>query len=76
MEDEKGKEDNKTLFEKPTGNNDKKNIPNANVANDSKNKNIKYPFSGVAKNLIDKFLVLGYEQKTIDFTRDFHQNHE
>ena len=74
MEDEKGKEDNKTLFEKPTGNNDKKNIPNANVANDSKNKNIKYPFSGVAKNLIDKFLVLGYEQKTIDFTRDFGEN--
>ena len=28
--------------------------------------NIKYPFSGIAPNLIDKFLVLGYEQKTID----------
>ena len=35
---------------------------------DIKNKNIKYPFSGVAPNLIDKFLVLGYEQKTIEHT--------
>ena len=35
---------------------------------DIKNKNIKYPFSGIAPNLIDKFLVLGYEQKTIDIT--------
>ena len=26
----------------------------------SKNKNIKYPFNGVAPNLIDKFLLLGY----------------
>ena len=32
------------------------------------NKDIKYPFSGTALNLIDKFLVLGYDQKTIDFT--------
>ena len=31
-------------------------------------KGIKYPFSGVAPNLIDKFLVLGYDQKTIEFT--------
>ena len=31
-------------------------------------KEIKYPFNGVAPNLIDKFLVLGYDQKTIDFT--------
>ena len=35
---------------------------------DIKKKNIKYPFSGIAPNLIDKFLVLGYEQKTIDTT--------
>ena len=35
---------------------------------DVKKINIKYPFSGVAPNLIDKFLVLGYEQKTIDYT--------
>ena len=35
---------------------------------DNKTKNIKYPFSGIATNLIDKFLVLGYEQKVIDFT--------
>ena len=71
MEDEKGKEDNKIICEKPTDNNDNKNTANANVVNNNKNKNIKYPFSGVAKNLIDKFLVLGYEQKTIDYTRDF-----
>jgi len=31
-------------------------------------KEIKYPFDGIASNLIDKFLVLGYDQKTIDFT--------
>ena len=31
-------------------------------------KKVKYPFSGVAANLIDKFLVLGYEQKVIDYT--------
>ena len=30
-------------------------------------KNVKYPFSGVALNLIDKFLVLGYNQKEIDY---------
>ena len=38
-----------------------------NKLNDN-NKEIKYPFNGKAPNLIDKFLVLGYEQKTIDFT--------
>ena len=32
------------------------------------NINIKYPFSGIAPNLIDKFLILGYEQRTIDIT--------
>ena len=49
--------------------------PKTNQANSSninttdiKNKNIKYPFSGVAPNLIDKYLVLGYEQKTIEHT--------
>ena len=35
---------------------------------DNKNKNIKYPFSGIAPNLIDKFLVLAYEPKTIEHT--------
>ena len=35
---------------------------------DKKTKNIKYPFSGIATNLIDKFLVLGYDQKIIDYT--------
>ena len=34
----------------------------------SSEKKVKYPFSGFATNLIDKFLVLGYEQKVIDFT--------
>ena len=34
----------------------------------SDRKDIKYPFSGIAPNLIDKFLVLAYDQKTIDFT--------
>ena len=29
-------------------------------------KYIKYPFYGVASNLIDKFIVLGYEQKIIE----------
>ncbi len=35
---------------------------------EAKNKLIKYTFSGIAPNLIDKFLVLGYDQKTIDYT--------
>ena len=34
----------------------------------SDDKKIKYPFIGQAPNLIDSFLVLGYDQKTIDFT--------
>ena len=40
------------------------------MATQNKNikKEIKYPFSGKAPNLIDKFLVLGYNQRTIDFT--------
>ena len=76
MEDEKGKKENKVIFEKPNNNNNSKNPENTNVVNDSKNKNIKYPFSGVAKNLIDKFLVLGYEQKTIDYTRNYCENIE
>ena len=41
-----------------------------------KYKIIKYPFSGVAPNLIDKFLVLGYEQKTIDNTIKFYEDTE
>jgi len=31
-----------------------------------KNQNIKYPFFGIAPNLIDKFLVLGYQPKQIE----------
>ena len=33
-----------------------------------KTKFIKFPFSGVASNLIDKFLVLAYDQKDIEYT--------
>ena len=33
--------------------------------------NIKYPFCGIAPNLIDKFLVFGYEQKAIDYLLKF-----
>ena len=33
-----------------------------------KTKFIKFPFSGVASNLIDKFLVLAYDQKDIEHT--------
>ena len=45
-------------------------IPNPSDQNldiDSEKK-VKYPFSGVAPNLIDKFLVLGYDQKVIENT--------
>jgi len=42
------------------------NAKTKNVKDDEKT--IKYPFSGIAPNLIDKFLVLGYNQKTIEFT--------
>ena len=41
------------------------NLPNGI---DVKNVNIKYPFSGIAPNLIDKFLILGYEPKVIKNT--------
>ena len=34
----------------------------------SNTKYIKYPFSGLGSNLIDKFLVLSYDQKTIEQT--------
>ena len=50
-----------------------KNINNVEDI-DNKNKNIKYPFSGTAPNLIDKFLVLGYEQKIIDYTFQHCEN--
>ena len=43
----------------------------SNINNTQKrnyNRGIKFPFNGKAPNLIDKFLVLGYDQKTIDFT--------
>ena len=43
-------------------------MKNTNTKTPNDRKEIKYPFSGVAPNLIDKFLVLGYDQKTIDFT--------
>ena len=48
----------------------KKDPSNLPIEIDIKNKNIKYPFSGIASNLIDKFLVLGFEQKIIEYTYD------
>ena len=46
----------------------KKNQSSTTLDSIIKNKNIKYPFSGIAPNLIDKFLILGYEPKTIENT--------
>ena len=48
---------------------------NSNIEIDSEKK-VKYPFSGVAPNLIDKFLVLGYEQKVIEHTFKYFKNEE
>ena len=48
------------------------NNTNMPLGEDIKNKNIKYPFSGIAPNLIDKFLVLGYEPKIIEKTYLFN----
>ena len=50
------------------------NNNNNNEEIELKNKNIKFPFSGVATNLIDKFLVLGYDQNTIEFTYNNCEN--
>ena len=54
----------------------KKSNKNVLFEIDNKNKNVKYPFSGVATNLIDKFLVLGYDQKIIDYTFEHCENPE
>ena len=53
------------------------NIPqsDSNIEIDSEKK-VKYPFSGVAPNLIDKFLVLGYEQKVIEHTYKYFRNED
>ena len=53
------------------------NIPqsDSNLEIDSEKK-VKYPFSGVAPNLIDKFLVLGYEQKVIEHTYKYFRNED
>ena len=37
-------------------------------------RNIKFPFSGIAPNLIDKFLVCAYEQQTIEYTYKFNED--
>ena len=42
----------------------------------SKINNIKYPFNGIAPNLIDKFLVLGYEQKTIELALQLYEDYD
>ena len=47
----------------------------SNIEIDSEKK-VKYPFSGVAPNLIDKFLVLGYEQKVIEHTYKYFRNED
>ena len=43
------------------------NINQNNLPKILKTSYIKYPFSGIASNLIDKFLVAGYDQKDIEF---------
>ena len=48
---------------------------NSNIEIDLEKK-VKYPFSGVAPNLIDKFLVLGYEQKVIEHTYRYFKNED
>ena len=66
MEEKEVKKENK---EKKNENKNKKSSSKQIHQEDylgAENINIKYPFSGVAPNLIDKFLVIGYEQKTID----------
>ena len=52
--------------------------PSATESNLDENPEIKvkYPFSGVAPNLIDKFLVLGYDQKVIEHTFKYFKNEE
>ena len=42
--------------------------PNGPEVENIKGTKIKYPFSGTAPNLIDKFLVIGYEQKVIEYS--------
>ena len=51
----------------------KKSLDVAPEVINSKIKNIKYPFNGVAPNLIDKFLVVGYEQKELDIVYAFNE---
>ena len=41
-----------------------------------KYKNIKYPFNGISQNLINKFLVLGYEKKIIEYAYLYDKNPE
>ena len=39
-------------------------------------KNLKYPFNGRATNLIDKFLVFAYDQKTKEYTIENHMDYK
>ena len=41
-----------------------------------KYKNIKYPFNGTSQNLIDKFLVLDYEKKLVEYAYLYGKNPE
>ena len=38
--------------------------------------NLKYPFNGRATNLIDKFLVFAYDQKTKEYTKENHMDYK
>ena len=52
----------------PTVDNPKSNSEKENKINNDKN--LKYPFNGKALNLIDKFLIFAYDQKTKEYTID------
>ena len=60
---------------------EEKKIEENNLGNyipeiNTKGGNIKYPVAGTAPNLIDKFLVCAYEQKTIDYTFETQEDIE
>ena len=49
--------------------------PDSDLANENTRKgtkNLKYPFNGQATNLIDKFLIFSYDQKTKEYTVKKH----
>ena len=56
--------------------NEENNLGNYIPEINTKGGNIKYPVAGTAPNLIDKFLVCAYEQKTIDYTFETQEDIE